>query len=63
MTKMDGLVKSRKCQFVVIPAHAGIQSFLILMDSRFHGNDRKRTFYEVIKIKSIKTVSSTLKRR
>ena len=52
MIKIDVFVKSRKCQRLVIPAHAGIQSFLILMDSRFHGNDRKRTFYETIKIQN-----------
>jgi len=25
--------------FIVIPAKAGIQSFLIVLDSRFHGSD------------------------
>jgi hypothetical protein len=38
----DGLVKSLKRLFSVIPAQAGIQSFYVLrisLDSRFHGND------------------------
>jgi hypothetical protein len=38
----DGLVKSLKRLFSVIPAQAGIQSFWVVripLDSRFHGND------------------------
>jgi hypothetical protein len=41
-SKVDGLVKSLKRLFSVIPAEAGIQSFeefRIPLDSRFHGND------------------------
>ena len=41
-TIFDGLVKSLKRLFSVIPAQAGIQSFYVLrisLDSRFHGND------------------------
>ena len=40
--KVNGLVKSLKRLFSVIPAQAGIQSFYVLrifLDSRFHGND------------------------
>jgi hypothetical protein len=36
---------------VVTPAKAGVQNFLNFLDSRFHGNDRKRhflTFYEAV---------------
>ena len=35
----DGFVKSPQCPLFVIPAKAGIQSFQIIMDSRFRGND------------------------
>ena len=41
-SKDDGLVKSMKRLFPVIPAQAGIQSFQVVgipLDSRFHGND------------------------
>ena len=42
---------SQKISIVVTPAKAGVQKFLNFLDSRFHGNDRKkrfRTFYELI---------------
>ena len=44
----DELVKSQK---FVIPAEAGIQNYLKLLDSGFHRNDIKEqniTFYETI---------------
>ena len=47
---IDGLVKSLKS---VTPAKAGVQNFLILLDSGFRRNDRKApflTFYEFIYI-------------
>ena len=37
--KNDGFVKSPLCPLIVIPAKAGIQSFQVIMDSRFRGND------------------------
>jgi hypothetical protein len=49
MMKLDELVKSPQ---VVTPAKAGVQNLLNLLDSRFHGNDRKGrspTFYEAVK--------------
>ena len=45
---MDGIVKS---PYAVIPAEAGIQSFLIVMYSRLRGDDKttpRTTFYEFI---------------
>jgi hypothetical protein len=36
---IDGIAKSPDSPFFVIPAKAGIQSFQILLDSRFHGSD------------------------
>jgi len=55
---IDGLVKSLKISFSVIPAKAGIQSFQIVinsLDSGFHLSARHRqagetTFYEAIGI-------------
>jgi hypothetical protein len=47
--KLDELVKSRK---IVIPANAGVQSRLIILDSRFRGKDAKarvKPFYDFIK--------------
>jgi len=38
---IDGLVKSLKRPFSVIPAEAGVQNSLNLLDSRFRGNDKK----------------------
>jgi hypothetical protein len=37
--KDDGLVKSRKSSFFVIPAKAGIQSFRRVIDSGFRRSD------------------------
>jgi len=34
--------------FYVIPAEAGIQSFPLVLDSRFHGSDYFEAFYEII---------------
>ena len=42
IANIDGLVKSLKYQYFVIPTKAGIQSFQCVakpLDSRFHGND------------------------
>ena len=36
------LVSVYKFSFFVIPAKAGIQNVLKRLDSRFHGNDKKR---------------------
>jgi hypothetical protein len=36
---MDGLKKSLKRPFSVIPAKAGIQLFALVVDSRLRGND------------------------
>ena len=44
----DELVKSPK---IVTPANAGVQNLLIILDSRFRGNDAKalaKTFYDSI---------------
>jgi len=41
-SKIEGLIKSVKRLFSVIPAQAGIQAFKVVrvpLDSRFHGND------------------------
>ena len=38
-----------------MPAKAGIQNYLKILDSRFHGNDVKgyiKTFYDTIKVKA-----------
>ena len=48
--KIDKLVKSRNS---VMPAKAGIQNYLKILDSRLRGNDVKgrfKTYYETIKI-------------
>jgi hypothetical protein len=37
---IDALVKSHKGHFPVIPAEAGIQSFVIFLDSRLRGSDK-----------------------
>ncbi len=47
----DGFVKSKSLPFYVIPAKAGIQSFQLFLDSRFHGSDDFQTFYEFIILK------------
>jgi hypothetical protein len=39
MMKFDGLVKSQKSPFSVIPAQAGIQYFRAFLDSRLRGSD------------------------
>jgi len=41
---IDGLVKSRKTPFSVIPAKAGIQSLQALLDSRLRGSDDLEDF-------------------
>ena len=41
----DCIVKSRNLPSYVIPAKAGIQSFKLVLDSRFHGSDDFETFY------------------
>ena len=43
----DTLVKSRKLSVFVIPANAGIQSFQILIDSRFRWSDGLGDFLRV----------------
>jgi len=48
--KYDGLVKSLKGVFSVIPAQAGIQPFWVVripLDSRFHGNDDSLRIHQV----------------
>jgi len=43
---------SQKVLPTVTPAKAGVQNFLVFLDSGFRRNDRKRrflTFYEVVK--------------
>jgi hypothetical protein len=50
VNNIDDVVKSRKA---VAPAQAGAQNCMILLDSRFRGNDEngiKNTFYEIINI-------------
>jgi hypothetical protein len=42
-----------KVRKAVAPAQAGAQKFLILLDSRFRGNDengKKTAFYEIINL-------------
>ena len=48
MSNLDTFVKSKNLPFYVIPAKAGIQSFQLVLDSRFHGSDDFETFYESI---------------
>ena len=40
----DGLVKSQKVGFSVIPAKAGIQLFLVVLDPGFRRGDDPRDF-------------------
>ena len=54
--EIDGLVKVSKA---VTPANAGVQKWLISLDSRIRGNDENgeiSTFYEFIKIMNPKTI-------
>jgi len=47
----------QKVSKVVTPAKAGVHKQLMLLDSRFHGNDNNGcflTFYEFIKFKDYK---------
>ena len=46
--RKDELIKRKNLLFYVIPAKAGIQSFQLFLDSRFHGSDDFETFYEFI---------------
>jgi len=48
--KFDELVKSSDFLFSVIPAKVGIQSFQIVLDSRFHGSDGILDFLRVRQI-------------
>jgi hypothetical protein len=56
--KVDGLVKSQKVGFSVIPAKAGIQLFEVVLDPGacpgpdpgFAGVTPQSTFYEIIKV-------------
>ncbi len=53
-TKFDGLVKSHKILFSVIPAKAGIQSFQAVvehLDSGFHRSDDYYKFIKFIYLK------------
>jgi hypothetical protein len=43
-SKVEELVRSQKPLFFVIPAKAGIQSFLALLDSRLRGSDDLEDF-------------------
>ena len=48
-------MNSQKVSAVVTPAKAGVQNPLNFLDSRLHGNDRKRrfsTFYDTVKLKT-----------
>ncbi|MCX6349584.1 MAG: hypothetical protein NTV79_08840, partial [Candidatus Aureabacteria bacterium] len=42
--KVDGLVKSQKVAFSVIPAKAGIQIFQVVLDPTFRRGDDPRDF-------------------
>ncbi len=44
----DGFVKSKNLPFYVIPAKAGIQSFKLVLDSRFHGSDGIFVFFKAV---------------
>jgi hypothetical protein len=57
MNKLDEFVKSPT---TVMPANTGIQNYLNLLDSGFRRNDDKtgnQTFYETVKLKTIKTIN------
>ena len=56
----DGLVRSQKSHFSVIPAKAGIQSFQAVLDSRLRGSDDLGTFYELIRVYSSTPPSSSV---
>jgi len=49
-SEIDAVVQSSKCLPCVIPAEAGIQAFLVGMDSRLRGSDGFVTLCESIKI-------------
>ena len=55
MLNLDGLVKSLQA---VTPANAGVQKWLISLDSRVRGNDENGsflTFYEFVNLSFEKT--------
>jgi hypothetical protein len=45
--KLDGIVKSGKCAFSVIPVKAGIQYYQIVVDSRLRGSDMPTDFLRI----------------